>query len=63
MIDGEIVADGLDFPEGPVWLDGKLYFVEIASGRIGCGSAVGGVTRIAETSGGPLSPTHYYTYT
>ena len=23
---GEIIASGLDFPEGPVWLDGVLWF-------------------------------------
>jgi gluconolactonase len=49
---GEIVADGLAFPEGPVWVDGALYFVELGAGRIARWSERG-VERIAETGGGP----------
>ena len=31
----EIVAEGLQFPEGPVWMqDGSVIVVEIAAGRI-----------------------------
>ncbi len=34
-MDFEIVADGLAFPEGPVWMqDGSVIVVEIAAGRI-----------------------------
>ena len=32
-MDGDIIATDLDFPEGPVWLDGTLLFTEITGGR------------------------------
>jgi gluconolactonase len=53
----EQIADGLKFPEGPVWKDGALYFTEIAAGRICRWSAAGGVERVAETGGGPNGAT------
>ena len=31
---GEIIATGLEFPEGPVWRDGVLDFVEITAGKV-----------------------------
>jgi gluconolactonase len=49
---GEIIATGLDFPEGPVWVDGTLYFTEIVGGVVSRWTAAG-VERIATTGGGP----------
>ena len=50
----EIVAEGLAFPEGPVWMeDGSIILVEIAKG---CITRIWGDGRsevIAETGGGP----------
>jgi gluconolactonase len=54
---GEIVADGLEFPEGPVWHDGTLYFVEILGGRVPRYVPGRGVTAVAETGGGPNGAT------
>lgn len=54
---GEIVAEELAFPEGPVWHDGKLYFVEITGGTVCCYTPGKGVQRIAETRGGPNGAT------
>lgn len=50
---GEIVASGLQFPEGPVWRDGSLVFTEIEGGVLSRWSADGGVERVATTGGGP----------
>ncbi len=52
-MDGEIIASGLEFPEGPVWVDGTLYFTEIVGGAVSRWTADGGVERVAETGGGP----------
>jgi gluconolactonase len=50
----EIFAEGLRFPEGPVWLpDGDVAVVEIAAGRISAISPNGRVHVIANTGGGP----------
>ena len=56
-MDGEQIAEGLDFPEGPVWDDGTLWFTEIIGGRISRWTADGGVERVAETGGGPNGAT------
>lgn len=53
---GEIVAEGLTFPEGPVWVSGTLYCTEIGAGTIARWDARG-VTRIATTGGGPNGAT------
>jgi gluconolactonase len=59
---GEIVAEKLAFPEGPVWHDGLLYFVEIASGAVARLRPGHGVERFALPGGGPngatLGPDH-----
>ena len=47
-MDGEIIASGLEFPEGPVWVDGTLYFTEIVGGAISRWTADGGVERVAD---------------
>jgi gluconolactonase len=52
-----VVATDLRFPEGPVWVDGDLYVVEIAGGAIARLGADGAVTRVAETGGGPNGAT------
>jgi gluconolactonase len=31
---GEVIAEGLEFPEGPVWVDGVLYVTEAMNGTI-----------------------------
>ena len=33
-VDGEIIATGLEFPEGPVWLDETIWFTEIIGGHV-----------------------------
>ncbi len=54
---GEIVAEGLSFPEGPVWHEGRLYFVEITGGRVSRYTPGGGVEMVAQTGGGPNGAT------
>lgn len=53
-MDFEIVAEGLAFPEGPVWMeDGSIILVEIAKGCITRLWGDGRSEVIAETGGGP----------
>lgn len=52
-MDGEIIATGLQFPEGPVWLDGALWFTEITGGWVSRWTPDGGIESVAETGGGP----------
>ncbi|EMD82404.1 SMP-30/gluconolactonase/LRE family protein [Pacificimonas flava] len=53
-LDFEIVAEGLAFPEGPVWMkDGSLIFVEIAAGKITRLAPDGSLRTVAEPGGGP----------
>ena len=56
-MDGEIIATGLGFPEGPVWMDQGLYAVDIEAGWVVRWTAERGVERIAETGGGPNGAT------
>lgn len=50
----EIVAEGLEFPEGPVWMqDGSVIVVEIAAGRITRVLPDGRTEVIATPGGGP----------
>jgi gluconolactonase len=56
-MNGEIIAEGLAFPEGPVWHAGALYLVEVGAGRIARVTKERGVERIAETGGGPNGAT------
>ena len=53
LSDGEIVASGLAFPEGPVWRDGGLDFTEINGGVVSRWTPGGGVVPVATTGGGP----------
>ena len=54
MADFELVADGLCFPEGPVWMpDGSILLVEIAAGRITRVAADGTKSVVATPGGGP----------
>jgi gluconolactonase len=52
-MDGEIIAKGLEFPEGPVWLDGAIWFTEILGGHVSRWTPDSGVERVADTGGGP----------
>jgi gluconolactonase len=52
-MDGELIASGLAFPEGPVWADGALLFTEITGGVVSRWSPGGGVVPYATTGGGP----------
>lgn len=53
-MDFDIVAEGLAFPEGPVWmLDGSVIVVEIAAGRITRVRPDGRKETVAEPGGGP----------
>lgn len=50
----ELVAEGLAFPEGPVWLDdGSILVTEIAAGRLTRVTRDGRRQVVAETGGGP----------
>ncbi|MEO1188246.1 MAG: SMP-30/gluconolactonase/LRE family protein [Pseudomonadota bacterium] len=50
----EIVAEGLGFPEGPVWMqDGSIILVEIAKGCVTRIWGDGKSEIVAETGGGP----------
>ena len=54
MADFITIADGLRFPEGPVWLpDGSVVLVEIAAGRITRIDADGAKSVVATPGGGP----------
>ena len=53
-MDIEIVAEGLCFPEGPVWmLDGSIILVETGAGRITRVLPDGTKQTVAECGGGP----------
>ena len=56
-MNGEIIASGLEFPEGPVWLDGTIWFTEILGGHVSRWTPDGGVERVADTGGGPNGAT------
>lgn len=48
------IANGLAFPEGPVWMpDGSVVLVEIAAGRVTRVLPDGSKRAIAEPGGGP----------
>jgi gluconolactonase len=50
----ELIAEGLEFPEGPVWLtDGRVLVVEIKRATLTAVSPDGTVERLAELGGGP----------
>src|SRR3954447_19587917 len=52
-----MLADGLQFPEGPVALgDGSVAVVEIRGGTVARVDGDGRVERIASTGGGPNGP-------
>ena len=55
--DGEVVAGGLSFPEGPVWCDGGLLFTEITAGRVSRWTEGADVELHATTGGGPNGAT------
>jgi gluconolactonase len=49
-----VVAKGLRFPEGPVWMkDGSVLLVEIERGTVSRVTPDGAVSVVAETGGGP----------
>ncbi len=54
MADFELVADGLRFPEGPVWMpDGSIILVEIADGKITRVRPDGSKETVGAPGGGP----------
>ena len=54
MSDFTLVADGLRFPEGPVWMpDGSIILVEIEAGRITRVTPDGAKQIVATPGGGP----------
>ena len=54
MADVKILASGLAFPEGPVWMaDGSVILGEIAGGRVTRVAPDGGKTEIGRAGGGP----------
>ena len=49
-----LIGEGLQFPEGPIWLkDGRVLVVEIKTGTLATVSPDGTVERVATTGGGP----------
>src|SRR5262245_61077640 len=54
LVDVDVVAEGLAFPEGPVALaDGSVLVVEIVAGRLTRVDADGSTDVVAEVGGGP----------
>jgi gluconolactonase len=54
MSEQRVIATGLRFPEGPVWLkDGSVALVEIERGTVSIVAPDGAVRVLAETGGGP----------
>jgi gluconolactonase len=54
MAEMKLIADGLQFPEGPIWLtDGRVLVVEIKTGTLATVRPDGSVERVATTGGGP----------
>jgi len=51
--EGEEVASGLVFPEGPVWWDGALHVVEVLGGTLTRWRHDGGLERVSTLGGGP----------
>ncbi len=50
----KVITDGLEFPEGPVWMpDGSIVLVEIKGGRVTRVSPDGSKRTIATPGGGP----------
>jgi len=50
----QVLTDGLQFPEGPVWApDGTLYVTEITGGRVTAIAANGSKHTFADTGGAP----------
>jgi gluconolactonase len=56
-VDGEQIVDGLQFPEGPVWVGGAIWFTEITGGFVSRWTPESGVERIGNTGGGPNGAT------
>src|SRR5690349_9355176 len=53
-LDGQVIATGLRFPEGPVALsDGSVLVTEIAAGTLARVSSNGTVDVVAQLGGGP----------
>ncbi len=53
-LETRVVADGLDFPEGPIALDdGSVLVVEIRGGRLSRVTPDGSVSTVADLGGGP----------
>lgn len=54
LLGAEVVAEGLAFPEGPVWLgDGSVVFVEVTAGRLSRVDSGGHLDAVAHLGGGP----------
>ena len=54
QLEGQVLATGLQFPEGPVVLpDGSILVVEIAAGKLKRVMPTGEVRVVAELGGGP----------
>jgi sugar lactone lactonase YvrE len=52
-MEGEVVAEGLSFPEGPVWRGSELYFVDVGAGHVLRWTPNAGLRVLADTGGGP----------
>ncbi len=54
MAEVRVVATGLRFPEGPIWMrDGSVLLVEIERGTVSRVTPDGAVSVVADTGGGP----------
>ena len=47
------MADGLEFPEGPRWHDGRLFFSDMLTGRVHAVGADGGLSTVCEVPARP----------
>src|SRR5829696_931245 len=57
-MNGDVIARGLEFPEGPVWLGGEVLCTEIMAGAISrWRPGAETVERVAVTGGGPNGAT------
>jgi len=55
--EGEAVASGLIFPEGPLWWNDALHVVEVLGGTVARWVPAEGVSRVATPGGGPSGTT------
>lgn len=53
VLETKVLLDGLGFPEGPRWRDGKLWFSDMDDNRVMTVDLEGNAETIVEVAGGP----------